>query len=75
MRIRSSTALREESKSYARSGLTSINKMRIFRIVIRYESEVDRAGNALDMRSNLIVLGSRERSKEGIEWSVILARQ
>ena len=64
--------MREESKSYARSGLTSINKMRIFRLVIRYESEVDRAGNALDMRSNLIVLGSRERSKEGIEWSVIL---
>ena len=48
--------------SYARSGLTSINKMRIFRLVIGYESEVDRAGNALDMRSNLIVLGGRERS-------------
>ena len=62
MRIWSYTALREESKSYARRGLTSINKMRIFRLVIRYESEVDKAGNALDMRSNLIVLGSRERS-------------
>ena len=53
--------MREESKSYARRGLTSINKMRIFRLVIRYESEVDRAGNALDMRSNLIALGRKGR--------------
>ena len=35
-------------------------------------SEVDRAGNALELRSNLIVLGSREEVvKEGIEWSII----
>ena len=38
-----------------------------------YDSEVDRTGNALEMRSNLIVLGSREEIvKEGIEWSIIL---
>ena len=39
-----------------------------------HDSEVDRAGNALELRSNLIVLGSREEvAKEGIEWSIILA--
>ena len=56
--------MREESKSYARKGLTSINKV--------YDSEIDRVGNALEMRGNLIVLGSTEEVVKGIKVSIIL---
>ena len=37
------------------------------------DGEVDRASNTVEMRSSLIVLGSREGVvKGGIEWSIIL---
>lgn len=39
-----------------------------------YHTEIDRAGDAFELRSNLVVLGSREELvKEGIEWPIVLA--
>ena len=67
-------ALREETESCARRGSTSIKNGNFLPGDKIHDSEVDRAGNALELRSNLIVLGSREEvAKEGIEWSIILA--
>jgi hypothetical protein len=63
--------LRKESKSYARRGLTRWEFSPGNNV---YDSEVNRASNTLELRSNLIVLRSREEvDKEGIEWSIILA--
>ena len=66
--------MREESKSYARRDSTSIKNVNFLPGDKVHDSEVDRAGNALELRSNLIILGSREEVvKEGIEWFIILA--